>query len=140
MKINNQAVIAISERNASGKTTLPKGDFPFELLYAKVEGKPLTWMDAIVNGQPVTPRYGMPIELNALWYNALCFAASQASLAGDRKAASKWKHLAELVGKSFMDYYWNDKLGYLADCIDGSHFDYSIHLKSSCARNRQAIN
>jgi predicted glycogen debranching enzyme len=96
------------------------------LLYAKKEGQPLTWMDAVVNGQPVTPRYGMPVELNALWYNALCFASGQATLAGDRKSASKWKHLAELVGKSFVDFYWNEKLGYLADCIDGGHFDYSI--------------
>ncbi len=34
----------------------------------------LTWMDAVVNGQPVTPRHGQPVEISALWYNALAFA------------------------------------------------------------------
>ncbi|MFT3737501.1 MAG: amylo-alpha-1,6-glucosidase [Breznakibacter sp.] len=96
------------------------------LLYAKENGKPLTWMNAVVEGRPVTPRYGMPVELNALWYNALCFVVNQATLAGDRKSANKWKPLAELVGKSFVEFYWNDKLGYLADGIDGATFDFSI--------------
>ena len=42
------------------------------LLQAHQPGKALTWMNAIVDNEPVTPRYGKPVEVNALWYNALC--------------------------------------------------------------------
>lgn len=44
------------------------------LLYAESEaGEPISWMDAKVNGRAVIPRHGFLVELNALWYNALCF-------------------------------------------------------------------
>ena len=42
------------------------------LLQAHEPGKALTWMNAIVDNKPVTPRYGKPVEVSALWYNALC--------------------------------------------------------------------
>ena len=44
------------------------------LIYADAPGKPLTWMDAVVNGIAVTQRKGYAVEINALWYNAVCFA------------------------------------------------------------------
>ena len=44
------------------------------LIYAGEPGKALTWMDAVVNGKPVTPRIGFPVEINALWYNAIMFS------------------------------------------------------------------
>ena len=44
------------------------------LIYASAPGKALTWMDAVVNGTPVTQRGGYAVEINALWYNAVCFA------------------------------------------------------------------
>jgi glycogen debranching enzyme len=40
------------------------------LLFAADQGITYTWMDSYANGKPVVPRYGMPVELNALWYNA----------------------------------------------------------------------
>src|SRR5258706_5121863 len=43
------------------------------LLQARRAGKALTWMNAMDHGKPVTPRYGKPVEVNALWFNALCF-------------------------------------------------------------------
>ncbi|WP_431160734.1 amylo-alpha-1,6-glucosidase [Flagellimonas beolgyonensis] len=44
---------------------------PEGFLYGGQEGEQLTWMDARVDGQVVTPRIGCPVEVNALWYNAL---------------------------------------------------------------------
>ena len=96
------------------------------LLYAKKEGVPLTWMNAFVQGNPVTPRYGMPVELNALWYNAICFAVYEAGLAKDSKFVNQWKPIAEQVGQSFINAYWNEKCGYLIDCIDGDYKDCAI--------------
>ena len=43
------------------------------LIYAGEQGKALTWMDAVVNSKPVTPRIGLPVEISALWYNAIMF-------------------------------------------------------------------
>jgi len=96
------------------------------LIYAKKQGVPLTWMDAIVEGQPVTPRYGMPVELNALWYNAIAFSLAQAEAAGDKKFVKEWKPILAQVGNSFVETYWNTRQGYLADCIDGDYKDFSI--------------
>ncbi len=96
------------------------------LLHAKVEGIPLTWMDAISNGQPVTPRYGMAVEVNALWYNAIMFALSEASEAGDVTFAQKWQPIAEKVKENFMKVFWNSEKNCLFDCVDGDVVDASI--------------
>lgn len=96
------------------------------LIYAKKQGVPLTWMDAIVEGQPVTPRYGMPVELNALWYNAIAFSLAQAEAAGDKKFVKEWKPILTQVGSAFVETYWNARHGYLADCIDSDYKDFSI--------------
>ncbi len=44
------------------------------LLFAGQSGVALTWMNAYIDGKPVTPRIGMPVEVNALWYNAIMFS------------------------------------------------------------------
>src|SRR4029078_2657472 len=56
------------------------------LLYAGASGVALTWMDAIVDGEAVTPRRGKPVEINALWYNALRIVAE---LTGDAALSSR---------------------------------------------------
>ena len=96
------------------------------LIYAKKEGVALTWMDSTVNGEPVLPRYGMPVELNALWYNAICFAIDQANLAGDESFVKEWSPVAEQVKESFIKEYWLESGHYLADCIDGDFKDKAI--------------
>jgi glycogen debranching enzyme len=53
------------------------------LLHAGDGKNALTWMDAMVDGIPVTPRHGYPVEINALWYNALCFARDLAAEFGE---------------------------------------------------------
>ena len=81
----------------------------------------LTWMDAKYDGTAFTPRYGKAVEVNALWYNALCYLA-QFYVRRDPDAAKHYESLAEKVAVSFNNLFWNEGKGYLNDCIlpDGS--------------------
>jgi predicted glycogen debranching enzyme len=88
------------------------------LIYADAPGKALTWMDAVVNGVPVTPRRGYAVEINALWYNAICFTVEMATNAGDRKFLKEYEKLPALIKTSFLDIFWDEKLGYLADYVN----------------------
>ena len=98
------------------------------LLSGGVEGSALTWMDSYIDGVPVTPRIGMPVEVNALWYNAIMFTLE---IAGPRSTEGKiilseWKEVPDLVRESFQATFWDEQKGYLADVIDGEHQDWSI--------------
>jgi len=88
------------------------------LIYWNFPGKALTWMDALVNGTPVTPRTGYDVEINALWYNAVCFALELAEKSTDREFINKYEYLPSLIKKSFIELFWNEKAGYLADYVN----------------------
>jgi len=88
------------------------------LIYAEAEGKALTWMDAVVDGVPVTPRSGYTVEVNALWYNAVCFSLDCARAAGDKAFIKEWKDLPELIHKSFLDTFWDEEHNHLADYVN----------------------
>lgn len=88
------------------------------LIYADVPGKALTWMDAVVNGIPVTPRRGYAVEINALWYNAVCFSLEMARKEKDKKFSDEYEKLPELIKKSFLEMFWDEKTGYLADYVN----------------------
>ena len=85
------------------------------LLYAGEDGVQLTWMDAKVCDWVVTPRIGKPVEVNALWYNALKTMANLAPIT--RESAEHFKQMAELVRKSF-DKFWNSAANCCYDVID----------------------
>ncbi len=93
------------------------------LIYSGIQGKALTWMDAIVNGKPVTPRIGYNVEVNALWYNAINFALEVAKKARDKDFINEWQHIPEITKKSFNDLFWKDEKGYLADYINEAEND-----------------
>jgi predicted glycogen debranching enzyme len=76
----------------------------------------LTWMDAVIGGEPVTPRRGMAVEINALWYNAVCFCLEAARNAGDTEFVKDWETLPAKIAASFISVFWNEKMQYLADC------------------------
>jgi predicted glycogen debranching enzyme len=88
------------------------------LIYSGTPGKSLTWMDAVVNGIPVTPRNGYAVEINALWYNAVCFALEVAEKAGDRKFIKEYEKLPELINNSFHDLFCDHHRGFLADYVN----------------------
>jgi glycogen debranching enzyme len=87
----------------------------------------LTWMDAVVDGKPVTPRLGKPIEINALWYSALCWLSQwserlsqiQDGNSSERlaKQAQRYSQQAQQV-KASLQKFWNAKLGYFYDTIE----------------------
>lgn len=88
------------------------------LIYADAPGKALTWMDAVVNGVPVTPRRGYAVEINALWYNAVSLSLEMAANAKDKKFVTEYSYLPELIKKSFIELFWDDKTKFLADYVN----------------------
>ena len=96
------------------------------LIYAGETGKALTWMDAVVNGKAMTPRIGYAVEINALWYNALCFTLELAKKAKDNRFVSSWKEIAEKAKKSFNELFWSNEKGYLADYVNDQTADFSV--------------
>jgi len=96
------------------------------LIYAGEKGKALTWMDAIVNGKPVTPRSGYAVEINALWYNAVMFALELAKKAKDNDFTGHWSELPSIIKESFIEVFWDSKKGYLADVVNEDKKDWSI--------------
>jgi predicted glycogen debranching enzyme len=96
------------------------------LLFAGETGNALTWMNAIIGDKPVTPRIGFPVEVNALWYNAIKFSLELARNAKDSAFTGKWKELPEKIEKSFIENFWDEKKGYLADYTNGNFKDWSV--------------
>jgi predicted glycogen debranching enzyme len=84
------------------------------LLLAGEPGVQLTWMDARIGDWVVTPRYGKPIEVNALWLNALSVMARFAEHLS--KDASRYRRLAEQA-RAGMQRFWSTEHGYLYDVI-----------------------
>ena len=87
------------------------------LLYSEGKKKAVTWMNSTANGSPVVPRTGYIVEFNALWYNALCFAASLEELSGNNAQVDHLNKLAEKVKTSFVEVFLNEH-GYLFDYVD----------------------
>jgi len=87
------------------------------LLHAGEPGVQLTWMDAKVGDWVVTPRIGKPVEINALWHNALCIAAEIAGRAGQTDFAADYRQRAALAKTSFGELFWNSETGSLYDVI-----------------------
>src|SRR5216684_8146509 len=82
------------------------------LLAAGIPGAQLTWMDARVGDRVITPRTGKPVEVQALWLNALWIAS---------QADSTWREPFERGRRSFLERFWNEPAGHLADVVDVDH-------------------
>ncbi len=96
------------------------------LVKAGAAGTALTWMDCIIDGKAVTPRAGKPVEINALWYNAICFCLEAATAAGDTAFVKKWKNLPGKISNSFMASFIAPDREYIADCVTDEYTDWSI--------------
>ena len=95
------------------------------LLYSNGRDKAVTWMNSTANGRPVVPRSGYIVEFNALWYNALRFAAAMAADKGNAERAAELEEHAEVCKESFIDTFLN-QYGYLLDYVDGAAMDWSV--------------
>ena len=96
------------------------------LLHAGEAGTQLTWMDAKIGDWVVTPRRGKPVEVQALWYNALRVQQQLARAVGDHSAEVLLGEMSEHVRLSFNHLFWNDERECLYDVIDGDTRDASI--------------
>ncbi len=95
------------------------------LLYAGEPGVQLTWMDAKVGDWVVTPRTGKPVEIQALWYNALRIMQDFAKTLGDETNRLRFDAMAGLTSDSFNRLFWNSEDRCLYDVVD-SLPDHSI--------------
>jgi predicted glycogen debranching enzyme len=95
------------------------------LLVSGEEGVQLTWMDAKVGDWVVTPRRGKPVEIQALWYNALCIMENLAGRFGDEAGQERYRNMATAASMSFNRLFWNENTGCLYDVINDAR-DASI--------------
>ena len=93
------------------------------LLRQGEQGYQLTWMDAKVDDWVVTPRRGKPVEINALWYNALRLLQQWLSEEGQPDKSLELKAHANRVRETFNDRFWYGDEGYLFDVVDGENGD-----------------
>ncbi|MDQ6665065.1 MAG: amylo-alpha-1,6-glucosidase [Acidobacteriota bacterium] len=93
------------------------------LLATGAPGVQLTWMDAKVRDWVVTPRKGKPVEIQALWYNALRIMEDFSTRRG---LAGPYGEMAEAAKHAFVAQFWNESAGCLYDVIDGDGRDSAI--------------
>ena len=115
--------------------TILEGRHP--MLYINEEGllstdssqKPMSWMNASLGGRPVVGRTGMLVEFNALWYNALIFAAK---LHEGSDEAKRYQETADKLAPAFVRTFLND-YGYLYDYVNGQYADPSVRPNMAIA-------
>jgi len=99
---------------------------PSGLLTSGEAGVQLTWMDAKVDDWVVTPRRGKPVEIQALWYNALRIMEDLAQKFGDEAGRKRYGNMATVASWAFNRLFWNEKANCLYDVVDGDLPDPSI--------------
>ncbi|MDB4974386.1 MAG: glycogen debranching protein [Myxococcaceae bacterium] len=93
------------------------------LLKQGQQGYQLTWMDAKVEDWVVTPRRGKAVEINALFYNALCVLEAWLRERGEHADADRYRSAAERARSSFAARFWYAEGGHLYDLVDGEQGD-----------------
>ena len=111
------ALVGIAEAYARG-TRLGLAVDATGLLRAGRDDLNATWMDARVAGVPVTPRTGLPVEIQALWCALLAFLAEH--------HGKRWRSAAERAGKAFGQQFWLAEGGYMADRVVGTAPDRAV--------------
>ncbi|HZI61958.1 MAG TPA: amylo-alpha-1,6-glucosidase [Pyrinomonadaceae bacterium] len=96
------------------------------LLLSGESGVQLTWMDAKVGDWVVTPRHGKPVEIQALWYNALRVVEHLARRFGQPSVEKAYEAIANKARTSFNEVFWNDESACLYDVVNGETRDASI--------------
>lgn len=91
---------------------------PNGLIWAQKDNAALTWMNTYIDGRPVNERPGYQVEVNAMWYNAVCFVVDMESRYGtDEGAVSFWTSVRNSIKDNFTKTFWSDSLGHLADYV-----------------------
>ncbi len=85
----------------------------------------LTWMDAALGEEVITPRHGKAVEVNALWHSAHRIMADRCR-GIDNQLASHYAQQADLIGPAYVKAFWNNELGWMNDCISDNWPDASL--------------
>ena len=95
---------------------------PNGLLWAQKDGVALSWMNAYIDGHPVTERAGYQVETNAFWYNSVCFAVEMEKKYGPKRSrfVDKWTVIRDLIKANYQPTFWNAQRGCLADYVDNN--------------------
>lgn len=113
---------------------------PNGLLWAQADSVALSWMNAYIEGCPVTERAGYQVETNAFWYDAICFSIEMEERYGaDVAFLGTWRAIRNLVKDNYQKTFWNPTYRYLADCVgpDGQNLEarpnqlFAISVKHS---------
>ena len=91
------------------------------LIWSDDLNRPLTWFNAESNYGAIVPRNGYVVEVNALWYNAICYALELAKDAKDKTFLSEWGTMPETIAESFNQIFWIESEKYLADYANHTH-------------------
>lgn len=95
------------------------------LIYAGNPSSKITWMDVMIDNVPVTPRNGATVEINALWYNAICFMAELSKQLND-PILETLEPLIKQVKQTFNQLFWNESTGCLNDFVNDKEINAKI--------------
>lgn len=116
---------------------------PNGLLWAQLEGWALSWMNAYIDGHPVTERAGFQVETNAVWYNSVCFALDMESRFGGKTSGfiGKWTRIRDLILDSYKEIFWNEEKDCLADYVDnaGQHLEVRPNMMFALLGNYRPV-
>jgi predicted glycogen debranching enzyme len=112
------------------------------LLWAERSGVATSWMDTMIEGKPLMERLGYQVELNSLWYNALCFAAEIAPKSKEKLFIEKCLTIKELIEDNFKKAFWIEGADYLADYVgpEGQNRYVRPNQLFACAFDYSPIN
>lgn len=96
------------------------------LVWAAAENVALTWMNTTIDGKVQLPRAGYAVEIQALWYNAVCYALALAKKYGDKEFVAEWKGLPAKTQTSFLEKFWYADENYLYDYVNDHEANHAI--------------
>lgn len=96
------------------------------LVYAEKENTPLTWMDAVLDGKPVTQRPGYAVEVNALWYNAVAFVMNLATKNKDVQFVIGWNPVQRTIDSAFIEKFTHPEKNIICDYVAKDHSNWDV--------------
>ena len=96
------------------------------LVWAAAENVALTWMNTTIDGKVQLPRAGYAVEIQALWYNAVCYALALAKKYGDKEFVAEWKGMPAKTQTSFLEKFWYADENYLYDYVNDHEANHAI--------------
>lgn len=112
------------------------------LIWLENPNRPLTWMNAQSENEAIVPRNGYVVEVNALWFNALCYTLNLAEASKDKNFIAEWKDYPALIEKNFADTFWIPSKKYLADYVSYSTQNQEVRPNQliACALDYSPVN